>query len=1039
MDTENKAQLIEVFNAALALKSEDRAAFLTEACAGNEALRGEIESLLAHGNPDNSFLGQPAVERYAKDIVGTAPLNLSSQQWGHYLLSEEIGRGGMGQVYKARDQKLRREVAIKFLPPEFIANADRVRRFEQEARAASALNHPNIITIHEIGQVQTEAGGLQFIVMEHVAGQTLRARLQAGKLPLNEAVDIAAQIADALAAAHHVGIIHRDIKPENIMLREDGKVKVLDFGIAKLGEGEREGRGERANGGQGIVTTEFLNSPTLSVSPSLTLPVSTAIGSVVGTVNYMSPEQARGETLDGRADVFSLGQMLLEMVTGKGLFTGQEPKAVLQFLRSEQEPLYGLVSKQCGSPHEVRAQKHTYFVRVSAFESAPKALEPIIRKALRRNPAERYESAQQMLVDLKTLQRRTATKWLRWSVIGSLFGMVLLLIALGFAAWYSTTDVWVEKVLRDGHTAWVHSVAFSPDGRWLVSASDDKTVMVWDFAARKRLKTLTDHTEKVNAVAFSSDGKMFATGSYDRTVIVWDASTLEKITTLREHRDAVNALAFSPDGKWLASASSAEPAAGSDFRTILWGTSHWEKAREIPQGVVYGPILFSPDSRLLVTNQVQWDLVSGKQDMNDDLPQEKKWGGWNWAALAPDAKLLVGTGGDGAVIFRGLSQRGDLTSSTLLQKTRAHQAFGRAVAFSPDGKLVATGTDDILLWDTTTRKIVSRFDDISSVWSLAFSPDGQSLVSAHGDGSIQVRDLDERRRIVGFDGHGNHVLVVTTSPDGKRIASAGKDGAVILWNAETEQKETVLFGHETRIVNLAFAPDGTWLASFDQDGVLIRWNLANQTQHWKVKAHSGSECLAISPDGKWLTNPWAIYESSEGRELCRWDESHIGMMMVDAAAFSPDGKQVAVIVATKLILLDTQKWRAIAQQETNSNFTRISFSPDGRNVVTGSEDGRLIWWDAATLQKITEVKEHQAAISAADFSPDGKLLASADKDQIVIWEATSRKRMTAIENQAIPVYSLAFSRDSKQLMAAKRDRTVRIYTHHQRRWGQQLE
>lgn len=304
-----------------------------------------------------------------------------------------------------------------------------------------------------------------------------------------------------------------------------------------------------------------------------------------------------------------------------------------------------------------------------------------------------------------------------------------------------------------------------------------------------------------------------------------------------------------------------------------------------------------------------------------------------------------------------------------------------------------------MLWDTATRKIVSRFDDISSVWSLAFSPDGRSLVSAHGDGSIQVRDLNERRRTVGFDGHGSHVLVVTTSPDGKRTASAGKDGAVILWNAETEQKETVLFGHETRIVNLAFAPDGMWLASFDQDGVLIRWNLANNAPQWKVKAHSGSECLAISPDGK----------------------------------------QLVVTNETKLILFETENWRAIAQQDVNSNFTRISFSPDGQSVVTGSEDGRLIWWDATTLQKRIEVKEHSVAISAAVFSPDGKTLASADKDQIAIWDASSRTRITTIENQAIPVYSLAFSQDSKRLMAAKRDRTVRVYIHHQMRWGQQLD
>ncbi len=915
------------------------------------------------------------VEDMAWQDVEYETESLLGKTIGHYQIISLLGEGGMGKVFLAQDTKLGRQVAIKLLPLHFTADPERVRRFEQEARAASSLNHPNILTIHEIGQ----HGRLQYIVMEHVVGQTLRECLQGERLTGNEAEDIAAQIADALAAAHHVGIIHRNIKPENIMLRrENGRVKILDFGIAAL---------------------------------------ATAPGAVIETASYMSPEQACGENLDGRTDMFSLGLILFEMVTGKGLFAGMREEKILQLLQSKQELLAADYK----------------------FDGAPKALEQIIRKTLKRTLAERYETAQQMLVDLKKLQRRTATKWLRWSVISSLFGMVLLLVALGFAAWFSTTEIWEETVLRDGHAMAVRRAVFSPDGRLLVSVSDDKLVIVWDFVHRKRLKMLTAHTERVNSIAFSSDGKWFATGSHDKKVIVWDAVTLEKIRTLREHQDAVNAVAFSPDGKWLASASSGDIAAGSDFRTIMWDTSRWQKAREIPHGVVYGPILFSPDSRWLVTNQVQWDWVSGKQVVNDELPLEKKWGGWNWAAFSPDAKLLVSTGGAGEVIFRELARRGDLTASKLMQKTRAHQDFGRAVAFSPDGKLVATGTDVILLWDMATKKIVSRFDEISSVWSLVFSSDGRWLVSAHGDGSIQVRDMNNRRRTVGFDGHGDHYLVVVSSPDGKRIASAGKDGAVILWNAETEQKETVLFGHETQVINLAFFPDGSWLASLDQDGYLIRWDLENNDWRWKVKAHSGSGCLAISPDGKWLTNTWAIYETSEGRELIRWDQMQAGIMMADASAFSPDGKHVAVVGGRKLILFDTQIWRAIAQQEVNSNLTRISFSPDGRNVVTGSEDGRLIWWDATTLQKSTEVKEHSAAISAAVFSPDGKMLASADKDQIIIWDANSRERMTTIENHAIPIYSLAFSPDGKRLIAAKRDRTVRVFTHHQTRWGQQLD
>jgi WD40 repeat protein len=421
------------------------------------------------------------------------------------------------------------------------------------------------------------------------------------------------------------------------------------------------------------------------------------------------------------------------------------------------------------------------------------------------------------------------------------------------------------------------------------------------------------------------------------------------------------------------------------------------------------------------------------------LPPEKKWGGWNWAAFSPDARLLVGTGGDGDVLFRRLSPRAHLTGSRLLQKTPAHQDFGRAVAVSPDGKLVATGTDDILLWDSATRKIVSRFADVSSVWSLAFSPDGRWLVSAHGDGSLQVWDLNDRRRTAGFDGHGNHVLVVAYAPDGKRIASAGKDGAVMVWQVQTEQKEATLFGHETRIVNLAFAPDGSWLASFDQDGYLIRWDLETMVPRWKIKAHSGSACLTISPDGQWLTNPWAIYESSTGREVMRWDQMQAGLMMVGDTAFSPDGKQLAVISDRKLTLLDAQRWQRIAEQEAPANLTCVGFSPDDRSILTGNVTGTLTWWEAATLHKNVEVNAHNAALSAIVFSPDGETLASADKDEIVLWEANRRARIHSISAQSVPLYSLAFAPDGKRLAVGKRDLSVRVYAYHRRRWGQRLD
>jgi serine/threonine protein kinase len=272
-------------------------AFLAEACAGDFTLRGEVESLLRCDARAEYFVEAPALEVAAQLRAEEQAQSMIGRQLGHYQILSLLGVGGMGEVYLAKDTKLARKVALKLLPAEVTQDTGRLRRFIREARAASALNHPNIITIHEV----SEADGAHFIVTEFIDGQTLRRRMVGDRLKLNQTLDIATQIAAALAAAHEVGIIHRDIKPENVMVRRDGLVKVLDFGLAKL----TEGAGVRVE------------------SEAVTLKkAGTAPGMVMGTPQYMSPEQARGEELDARTDLFSFGTMLYEMATGEQPFRG---------------------------------------------------------------------------------------------------------------------------------------------------------------------------------------------------------------------------------------------------------------------------------------------------------------------------------------------------------------------------------------------------------------------------------------------------------------------------------------------------------------------------------------------------------------------------------------------------------------------------------------------------------------------------------------------------------------------------------------------
>lgn len=353
MTPERWQQLKQIFQSALERNPAERPAFLSRACADDPALRSEVESLLSShdqaGDSIEVMAAEAATEMLADDraIVG--------KQIGRYQVLSHLGRGGMGEVFLAQDASLGRKVALKLLRAEFTGDEGRLRRFRQEARAASALNHPNILTIYEIGQADT----LHFMATEYVEGGTLRQHISRPPMTLGRVLDVAVQVAGALAAAHQAGIVHRDIKPENVMLRTDGYVKVLDFGLAKLAEPKAAD----------------------SAGPTL-LQVETEPGLVMGTVSYMSPEQARGLDVDTRTDVWSLGVMIYEMAAGRQPFEGETASDVISLiLQKEPLPL------------------------THSLPEVPGELERIVRKALRKDKEERYQTIKDLLIDLRNLRR----------------------------------------------------------------------------------------------------------------------------------------------------------------------------------------------------------------------------------------------------------------------------------------------------------------------------------------------------------------------------------------------------------------------------------------------------------------------------------------------------------------------------------------------------------------------------------------------------------------------------------------------------------
>jgi serine/threonine protein kinase len=454
-----------------------------------------------------------------------------------------LGKGGMGEVYLAQDTRLDRKVALKLLSAEFIKDAERILRFTQEARAASALNHPNIITIYDIG----ESGDVPYIATEFIDGQTLRQRISGGPLPLPEALDIAIQAASALAAAHEAGIIHRDIKPENIMIRSDGYVKVVDFGLAKLIE--RRAKPE--------------DSGTVMMGPAVT-----SYGTVMGTAQYMSPEQARGQAVDARSDIFSLAVVLYETLAGRTPFSGETPSHQIVAILEKEAPL-------------LRA----------LVPNTPPELENAVAKALAKAVDRRYQTCAELVADLKGIRR-----WLdleaslqdsnvtgRLTKSGALqmsppsgqipaarsprrrawlAALIAALIAavvapVGFRRLFHPAipfQNYSSEELTDSGK--VGDAVISPDGRYVVytqSERGEQSLYMRQLVSGTTVQIQPSARKRYSGLTFSGDGNYLF---FARREPGTAASTLYRISSLGGEPNKIlegvySAVTFSPDGEWM--------------------------------------------------------------------------------------------------------------------------------------------------------------------------------------------------------------------------------------------------------------------------------------------------------------------------------------------------------------------------------------------------------------------------------------------------------------------------------------------------------
>jgi WD40 repeat protein len=1025
-----------------------------------------------------------------------------------YRITGEVGRGALGRVMHALDQLLDRPVAVKEL---FSTSASMRRRFMREALITARLQHPSIVPIYDAGHLGDRS---PFYAMKLVAGHPLdksieEARTLAERLALLPTV---LDVADAIAYAHSQRIIHRDLKPANVLVGKYGETIVIDWGLAKDLSGD--------------------DPDALDAGPYRAASLDhTVAGSVMGTPAYMSPEQAAGDPVDERADVYALGAILYHVVAGTAPHEGDTLEAV--------------VKRVIGG--EVR--------RLTGREpGVPRDLAAIVNKAMTLEPAERYASAQGLADDLRRLltgqlvashsygARELLRRWLKRHrgavsvglaafVVLAVVGVVSirrivqarrqaddaaavaikersiaqeenanLLVEQGRqellagrsarAAVYLSQahvqrrnpDVALRTLLADamhsvdaqrrsleGHTDELTAAAFSEDGKWIVTAGEDRIAKLWDSATGTVVATLSGHERGIKSASFSPDGSRVVTASSDETARLWDARTGKALATLdlaeEDHSDHVRWAGFSPDGARLVTFGESSVAKLWDAATgqlIASFTGHRDH--------VYAAA-FSADGTRVVTASADhtakiWDVKTAKVLHTLDGHRAEVIA----AGFSPDGSHVV-TASDDATARIWNARTGALVASLA-----GHKAGVLRAAYSRDGTRVVTASEDhsAKLWDATTGKLLVSLDGhTGEVHSAELSPDGTRVVTASYDHTAKLWDAHAGMLLASFDGHRDDVRAATFSPDGTQILTASTDGTAKLWDATPRQVRVPLEVGARTLASGALSPDGAKLAAIvEGEHTAKLWDTRSGKLVAALEGHRG--------DVAWVAfdaTSTRVVTASADHTARLWD-ANTGTLLVSldhgepvrTAAFSADGTRVvtygaeqrawiwnakngALIVklertggeypvgvskdATRVItagMFGTVKIRnadgGSSVAELDGNATPVyaaAFSVDER-VATASIDRTMKVWNARTGKLVASLEGRTGYVHLVSFSADGaRLLTASDDDVVKLWDARTGKLLASYEGHTSDVVGAVFSPDGGRVLTASADHTARLW------------
>ena len=1005
MKPERWQQLDQLFHSALEREPSARAAFLDEACKDDDSLHKEVESLLAGYEESASFIEKPAIEVEAQSVASDQNELAAGQSIGHYKVISQLGMGGMGEVYLVHDLTLGRKVALKILPDYLTKDPDRLRRFEQEARAASALSHPNIITVHEIGQTES----MHFIVSEYIEGTTLRGHMANGPLETNEALDIALQVSSALTAAHARGIVHRDVKPENIMVASENPlaegqryIKLVDFGIAKLTE-------------QVMADTKASGA------------VHTATGLTIGTAPYMSPEQAQGLPVDARTDIWSMGVVLYEMLTGRLPFEGQTTNQVILSIL-EKEP----------------ALLSTYAPTVPG-----EPLECLIAKALRKDREERHQTAKELFSDLKHLKEKLHSG-------SKLAPLPQSESSTSAMSWQSKGKVGsaTDRPPVTGHVI-----------------SPTATVLAY-FGTARRIVLLM-------ALIITVAG-MYLTWKYaGRTSRLHNAATpFSKMTVKRITTNGLaDSAAISPDGKYVVHGMGSPGQQSLWLRHVATGS---DKEIVPSDGSAISNLTFSPDGNHVYFNKtrpeklvlIQVPLLGGE---TKELISEVD----STVSFSPDGNRFAFIRGDptrdeGSLIIAN----SDGTGEQEIIKHRIDDFFfpiASGAAWSPDGERIAFGLrtesgDRHRNLMTVDLKNRGEKQITSGPWltieAIHWLPDGRGLVITANERerlNAQIWYVSypagETRRITNDLNNYQNVSITSDSETLATVLSETNSDIWITATGDSDDAIQVTFNRSDGIGGVAWTPDGKILhvsrASgnahihiMNVDGTGDRQLTSGTTNNNRpTSSRDGHYILFVSdrmgPANIWrmdidgrnakqltygrsdfnplcsLDNKWVIFTSNRSGKSSLWKVPMDGGNATELTNYLSLGSAISPRDGTILFMFieeqsQPKRWRSAFVRSDGGQPTSAFDLPQFFGVggasrrVCWTVDGRLIMyvdtrsgvsniWGRPTgggpEKQLTHFKS--GLIFSYDWAPDGKQLAVArgsERSDVVLIKDISSTR-----------------------------------------------